>query len=57
MRSPKALAKPLAPGPAISVQPASDIVWATVEHTVHHRGALTVVSRQLGKVPVMPYGG
>jgi uncharacterized damage-inducible protein DinB len=38
-------------------QPISDIVWAMVEHTAHHRGALTVYSRQLGKVPPMPYGG
>jgi uncharacterized damage-inducible protein DinB len=28
-----------------------------VEHTAHHRGALTVYSRKLGKVPPMPYGG
>jgi uncharacterized damage-inducible protein DinB len=28
-----------------------------VEHTAHHRGALTVYSRLLGKVPLMPYGG
>jgi len=41
----------------MGVQPASDIVWAMVEHTAHHRGALAVDSRQLGKVPVMPYGG
>jgi uncharacterized damage-inducible protein DinB len=38
-------------------QPITDIVWAMVEHTAHHRGALTVYSRELGKVPVMPYGG
>jgi uncharacterized damage-inducible protein DinB len=38
-------------------QPVSDIVWATVEHTAHHRGALTVYSRSLGKVLPMPYGG
>jgi uncharacterized damage-inducible protein DinB len=38
-------------------QPISDIVWGMVEHTAHHRGALTVYSRQLGKIPVMPYFG
>ena len=38
-------------------QSISDIVWAMVEHTAHHRGALTVYSRPLGKVPPMPYGG
>jgi uncharacterized damage-inducible protein DinB len=56
-RSAEDLAKPLPPGPVMGGQPISDIVWAMVEHTAHHRGALTVYSRQLGKVPVMPYGG
>jgi uncharacterized damage-inducible protein DinB len=56
-RSPEELAKPLAPGPVMGGQPISDIVWAMVEHTAHHRGALTVYSRLLGKVPPMPYGG
>jgi uncharacterized damage-inducible protein DinB len=56
-RSPEELAQPLAPGPVMGGQPVSDIVWAMVEHTAHHRGALTVYSRLLGKVPPMPYGG
>jgi len=56
-RSPEALSRPLPPGPVMGGQPISDIVWAMVEHTAHHRGALTVYSRQLGKVPPMPYGG
>ena len=56
-RSAEDLAKPLPPGPVMGGQPISDIVWAMVEHTAHHRGALTVYSRQLGKVPPMPYGG
>jgi uncharacterized damage-inducible protein DinB len=56
-RSPEDLAVPLSPGPVMGGQPISDIVWAMVEHTAHHRGALTVYSRQLGKVPLMPYGG
>jgi uncharacterized damage-inducible protein DinB len=51
------LAGPLPPGPVMGGQPISDIVWAMVEHTAHHRGALTVYSRLLGKVPPMPYGG
>lgn len=51
------LARPLPPGPVMGGQPVSEIVWAMVEHTAHHRGALTVYSRQLGKVPPMPYGG
>ncbi len=56
-RSAEDLARPLPPGPVMGGQPISDVVWAMVEHTAHHRGALTVYSRQLGKVPPMPYGG
>jgi uncharacterized damage-inducible protein DinB len=56
-RSAEELAQPLPPGPVMGGQPISDIVWAMVEHTAHHRGALTVYSRLLGKVPAMPYGG
>ena len=55
--SPEDLAAPLPPGPIMAGQPISDIVWAMVEHTAHHRGALTVYSRLLGKTPEMPYGG
>ena len=36
-------------GVADGGQPVSDIVWAMVEHTAHHRGALTVYSRLLEK--------
>jgi uncharacterized damage-inducible protein DinB len=56
-KTPEELAQPLADGPIMGGQPVSDIVWGMVEHTAHHRGALTVYSRMLGKVPVMPYGG
>lgn len=50
------LARPLPPGPVMGGQPLSDMVWAMVDHTAHHRGALTAYSRLLGKVPPMPYG-
>jgi len=56
-RSPEDLSRPLPHGPVMGGQPISDIVWSMVEHTAHHRGALTVYSRQLGKLPPMPYGG
>ena len=56
-RSPEELATPLPPGPIMDGQPTSDIVWSMLDHTAHHRGALTVYSRLLGKVPPMPYGG
>ena len=55
--TPEQLSAPLPDGPVMGGQPKSEIVWAMVEHTAHHRGALTVYSRMLGKVPVMPYGG
>jgi uncharacterized damage-inducible protein DinB len=55
--APEDLARPLPPGPVMGGQPISEIVWAMVEHTAHHRGALTVYSRQVGKVPPMPYVG
>jgi uncharacterized damage-inducible protein DinB len=51
----ESLARPL-PGPIMGGQPASDVVGGAIEHTAHHRGALTVYSRLLGKVPPMPYG-
>jgi len=51
------LARPLPPGPIMAGKPLGDVVWAMVEHTAHHRGALTIYSRLLGKVPPMPYGG
>jgi uncharacterized damage-inducible protein DinB len=49
------LARPLPPGPVMGGQPLADIAWAMIEHTAHHRGALTVYSRLLGKVPPTPY--
>jgi uncharacterized damage-inducible protein DinB len=56
-KSPAELGRPLPLGPVMGGQPISEIVWAMVEHTAHHRGALTVYSRALGKVPPMPYMG
>ncbi len=51
------LSRPLPPNPIMDGQPVINVVWAMVEHTAHHRGALTVYARLLGKVPPMPYGG
>ena len=56
-KTPEELAHPLPPGPIMGGRPMSEIVWAMVEHTAHHRGALAVYARLLGKVPPMPYGG
>ena len=35
--------------------PRSSIVGAIADHTAHHRGALAVYARLIGKVPLMPY--
>jgi uncharacterized damage-inducible protein DinB len=41
--------------PIFPNQPKAAIVGAIVDHTAHHRGALTVYARMLGRVPAMPY--
>ena len=46
----------LPPGPIMGGLPRLSIFGALTDHTAHHRGALTVYSRLLGKVPPMPYG-
>jgi uncharacterized damage-inducible protein DinB len=51
------LSRLLRPGPVMGGQPIGNIVWGMVEHTAHHRGALSVYTRLLGKTPPMPYGG
>jgi uncharacterized damage-inducible protein DinB len=45
----------LPPGPIMGGQPRFAVLGALADHTAHHRGALTVYSRLLGKVPPMPY--
>jgi uncharacterized damage-inducible protein DinB len=35
--------------------PRLSVIGAISDHTAHHRGALTVYSRLLGKVPKLPY--
>ncbi len=49
------LTSTIPPGPIMGGQAKGTIVWGIVEHTAHHRGAPTVYSRDLGKVPPMPY--
>lgn len=51
------LSQPLPAGPVMGGVPRWDVVSAIGDHTAHHRGALTVYSRLLGKVPAMPYMG
>ena len=50
-----AWAELLPPGPIMGGLPKSAIFGALVDHTAHHRGALSVYSRLLGKTPPMPY--
>ena len=45
----------LADGPIMGGMPRVTIFGAITDHSAHHRGALTVYSRLLGKVPPMPY--
>jgi uncharacterized damage-inducible protein DinB len=56
-QTPETLAAPLPAGPVMGGEPAYNIFWGIIDHTAHHRGALTVYTRLLNKVPVMPYAG
>jgi uncharacterized damage-inducible protein DinB len=42
-------------GPIMGGSPRGAIIGALVDHTAHHRGALTVYARLLGKQSPMPY--
>jgi uncharacterized damage-inducible protein DinB len=46
---------PLPEGPIMGGLPRIAIFNALTDHTAHHRGALTVYTRLLGKTPPMPY--
>ena len=54
-RSDEEWPQPLPPGPIMGGLPRSAIFGAITDHTAHHRGALTVYARLLGKTPAMPY--
>lgn len=43
------------PNPIMGEAPRHSIVSAVMDHTAHHRGALTVYQRLLGLTPPMPY--
>jgi uncharacterized damage-inducible protein DinB len=42
-------------GPLMTGEPRVAILHAMCDHTAHHRGALTVYARLLGRVSPMPY--
>jgi uncharacterized damage-inducible protein DinB len=54
-KSDNELTQPLPEGPVMGGAPRFAVIGAIADHTAHHRGALTVYSRLLGKVPKMPY--
>ena len=43
------------PGDLLGERPKRSLVDMNGDHVAHHRGALTVYARLLGKVPPMPY--
>ena len=55
-KSPEEWAACMPPNPIMGELPRWVIISSLVDHTAHHRGALTVYARLLGKVPPMPYG-
>lgn len=50
-----ALMEPLPADTIMGGMPKAAVIGAIVDHTAHHRGALGVYTRLLGKVPPMPY--
>lgn len=54
-RSAEELSQPLPAQGIMDGAPRGAIVGAIVDHTAHHRGALTVYARLRGRVPAMPY--
>jgi uncharacterized damage-inducible protein DinB len=50
------LAEPMPDNPFFPGRPRYAVVKSVVDHTGHHRGALGVYARLLGKVPPMVYG-
>ena len=54
-QSEEQLLSPLPDGPIMGGAPRLAVVSGIVDHTAHHRGALSVYARLLGKVAPMPY--
>ncbi len=53
--SDQVLCEPIPDKQIMEGAPRCSIVSAITDHTAHHRGALSVYARLLGKVPPMPY--
>lgn len=56
-RSDEEWGQPLADGPVMGGQPRAMVFGGIADHTAHHRGALTIYARLLGKTPPNPYMG
>ncbi|MFH1277983.1 MAG: DinB family protein [Candidatus Eisenbacteria bacterium] len=56
-KSDRELFAPIPEGPVMAGAPRMAVIQGIADHTAHHRGALTVYARALGKIPAMPYGG
>ena len=54
-QSDEQLLAPLPAGPIMGGAPKLAVVSGIADHTAHHRGALSVYARLLGKVSPMPY--
>ena len=50
------LIEPIADTRIMNGAPRLAVISGIVDHTAHHRGALAVYARLIGKVPPMPYG-
>ena len=55
-RSVEELMMPIPEGQIMAGAPKMAVVGGIADHTAHHRGALSVYTRLIGKVPQMPYG-
>ena len=49
------LAETMADNPILPGMPRAHAIPSLVDHTAHHRGALAVYARLLGRTPAMPY--
>lgn len=54
-KSDEELMAPLAENPIFGQIPRAAVIDGLVDHTAHHRGALAVYARLVGKTPAMPY--
>ncbi len=55
-RSNEELAAAMPDNPILGQRPRYHTLEALIDHTGHHRGALSVYARLVGKTPDMPYG-